>query len=96
MRLVMVFVYLLLILLGVAFAALNASSVTINLYVTTITLPVSVLMICMLGLGLLGGFLLFLSKYWRLKFEHAKVKNQLKLTEKEIKNLRDIPLKDQH
>ncbi|MDX1838248.1 LapA family protein [Legionella taurinensis] len=96
MRLLMILFYLVLILVGVSFAALNASSVEVNFYVTTVTMPISILMTIMLGIGILVGFLLFLLRYWRLKRELAKVRNQLRLTEKEIKNLRDIPLKDQH
>jgi len=96
MRFVMIAVYLLLILVGVSFAALNAGSVQINLYITTLKLPVSIVMIITLGLGMLIGFLLFLGKYWRLKLNYFKTCNQLKINEKEIKNLRNIPLKDQH
>lgn len=96
MRLLIIIIYLFLIVLGISFAALNAGAVQINLYVKTLTMPVSVLMIIMLGLGLLVGFILFLGKYWRLKLHYSKIRNQLKLTEKEIKNLRNIPLKDQH
>lgn len=96
MRLFIIIVYLLLILLGVSFAALNATSVSVNLYVKTVTMPISVLMTLMLGIGLLLGFLLFLGRYLRLKSAHRKVKNQLKVTEKEINNLRTFPLKDQH
>lgn len=94
MRLVMIVFYIILILLGVSFAALNASSVQINLYFTKLSMPISMLMTVMLGLGLLLGFLIFLCRYWRLKVEHLRLKNQLKLTEKEIKNLRTMPLKD--
>ncbi|MBA2652090.1 MAG: LapA family protein [Tatlockia sp.] len=96
MRLVMLLIYLILILFGVSFAALNAKSVEVNLYFDTISVPISVLMTIMLGIGLIVGFLLFLYRYWRLKVNYSKLKNQLKLTEKEIKNLRAIPLKDQH
>ena len=96
MRVVMVLFYLLLMLLGVSFAALNAGSVQVNFYVTTISMPVSVLMTLMLGMGLLIGFLLFIFRYWRLKVQLNKIKNQLRLTEKEITNLRNIPLKDKH
>jgi lipopolysaccharide assembly protein A len=83
-------------LLGVSFAALNAGSVPLNLYVTTFTLPISVLMAIMVGVGLIIGLSLFLARFWKLKVEILKIKNQLKITEKEIKNLRDIPLKNQH
>lgn len=96
MRIVMTIFYLLLILVGISFAALNASSVQVNFYFTTLNMPISVLMILMLGVGIILGFILFLCRYWRLKGDYRKIKNQLRLTEKEIKNLRSIPLKDQH
>jgi putative membrane protein len=92
----MIIFYLLLILVGVTFAALNASSVQVNFYIKTVTMPISVLMTIVLGIGVLLGLFLFITRYWRLKVDYVKIKNQLKLTEKEIKNLRDIPLKNQH
>ncbi|RUR12185.1 LapA family protein [Legionella sp. km772] len=96
MRILLLVFYILLIIVGVSFAALNAASVEVNFYIKTISMPISVLMTIMLGLGVLIGFLLFISRYWRIKIECRKMKNQLKLTEKEIKNLRSIPLQDQH
>jgi putative membrane protein len=92
----MIIFYLLLILVGVSFAVLNASSVEVNFYFTKLQMPVSVLITLTLGVGVIIGALLFLTKYWRLKLDHKHIKKQLKLTEKEIKNLRSIPLKDQH
>ena len=59
-------------------------------------MPISVLITVMLGVGMLIGLLLFIGRYWRLKSDNRTIKNQLRLTEKEIKNLRAIPLKDQH
>lgn len=94
MRLVMIILYLLLIIIGITFAILNAGSVQINFYITKWTMPISVLMTIMFGIGLVIGFLLFINKYLRLRIESLRLKNQLKLTEKEIKNLRNIPLKD--
>lgn len=96
MRILMLVIYIVLIVIGVSFAALNASSVAVNFYFKTVTMPISVLMTIMLGIGILIGFILFINRYWRLKIECHKMKNQLKLTEKEIKNLRSIPLQDQH
>ena len=96
MRVIIWLFYLLLILLGVTFAALNAGTVQVNFYMRTLSIPISVLMTIMFGVGLLLGFLLSLLRYWRLKMELIKIKNQLKISTKEIKNLRDIPLKDQH
>ena len=94
MRIFTTIFYLLLILVGVSFAGLNASSVQINVYFTTFHMPISVLIVLTLGLGIIMGLVIFLSRYWRLKAEHRKIKNQLKLTEKEIRNLRAIPLQD--
>lgn len=96
MRIVLLVFYVLIIIIGVSFAALNASSVEVNFYFQTMTIPISVLMTIMLGVGILIGFLLFVGRYWRVKIDYLKMKNQLKLTEKEIKNLRSIPLQDQH
>lgn len=96
MRIIMLIIYIMLIIVGVSFAALNATSVAVNFYFKTVSMPISVLMTIMLGIGILVGFVLFIGRYWRLKAESNKIKNQLKLTEKEIKNLRSIPLQDQH
>ena len=96
MRLFILFIYIVLIIFGVSFAALNAASVQVNFYFTSASMPVSVLMAISLGIGIFLGMLLFAMRYWRLKLECRKMKNQLKLTEKEIKNLRSIPLQDQH
>ncbi|WP_256593788.1 lipopolysaccharide assembly protein LapA domain-containing protein [Legionella feeleii] len=68
----MMIFYLVLILLGVSFAALNASSVQVNFYFKVLTMPISVLMTVMLGVGAILGFLLFLCRYWRLKVEYLK------------------------
>ena len=96
MRIVMTIFYLILILVGISFAVLNATSVPVNVYFTTLHTPISVLMTLMLGVGVLLGLILFIVRYWRLRAEYRKIKNQLMLTEKEIKNLRAIPLQDQH
>jgi len=96
MRVVRLVIYILLIIFGVSFAALNASSVHVNFYIKTVSMPISVLMIIMLGLGIFIGFIMFIFRNWRLKAECRKMTSQLKLTEKEIKNLRSIPLQDQH
>ena len=96
MRLVMTFFYIILIILGVSFAALNATAVQINLYFSLIKMQISLLIIITLGIGIVIGFLIFIYRYLSLKNENRKIRHQLNLTEKEIKNLRAIPLKDHH
>ena len=96
MRMIMMMLYLVFVLVGVSFAVLNAASVVINFYFSTISMPISVLMILMLGIGLLIGFFTASFRYWRLKSECRRLKNQLKLTEQEIKNLRIMPVTDNY
>lgn len=96
MRIIVILFYLVLILAGVSFAALNASSVVVNLYFSTLSIPTSVLITLMLGIGIMIGFFMFMLRYWRLKSEYRKLKNQFKLTEQEIKNLRTIPVSDHY
>ncbi len=96
MRVFLIIVYLLIIVFGVTFAALNANPVSVNLYIASYSLPVSVLIICSLGIGLLLGFFLFYGRYWRIKRNLRKTEKQLELVKKEIKNLRSIPLTDKH
>ena len=64
MRIVMTVLYLILIIVGVSFAALNASSVHVNFYFTRLDIPISVLMISTLGIGLLFGFFLFFYRFF--------------------------------
>lgn len=96
MRLVAILFYLLLVILGVSFSVLNANLVEINLYFETVTIPISVLLMIVFAIGLIFGVLFFSFRYLRLKFAYARLKKQLLLTEREVKNLRSIPLQDQH
>ena len=96
MRIITTLFYFLLIILGVSFAALNASPIEVNFYITTMTLPVSLLIILVLGVGIIVGFTILLFRFLRLTAENRKLKSQLKLTEQEIKNLRTIPVTDHY
>jgi len=92
MRIITVVFYLILILFGVSFAALNATKVLVNFYFTTLSIPISVLMALMLGFGMMVGVILSTLRYWRLKVAYHRVTSQLKLKEKEINNLRAMPV----
>ncbi len=94
MRFIMMIFYLCLVLVGVTFSVLNASAVTLNFYFKTVTLPMSMLVVLTFALGVLVGFIIFWSRYWCRYVKYRKVKHQLEMMEREIKNLREIPLKD--
>lgn len=94
MRIVLVIFYLFLIFIGASFAALNSESVKINLFFTHFQLPLSVLVIISIMFGVLLSAVVLVNKILKMKLEQNKLRHQLNLTEKEIRNLRAIPLKD--
>ena len=96
MRLLMIFLYLLLVLLGLSFAVLNAGTVDINLYLIRFSLPVSVLMLLVLALGMLLGFSLMACRYWSLKIKQRSLERKLKSLQSEANPLPAVPFKAQH
>jgi uncharacterized membrane protein YciS (DUF1049 family) len=95
-RLLLLFIYLLVVVVCLAFAALNANMVTLKLYWTSVELPLAFVMVVCFGGGLFRGALLFLGKYLGLVHAFRQSKSQVNLLEKEIKNLRAIPIQDAH
>ena len=96
MRIVFLFFYLALIILTLAFASLNADIVSLHLYWVVLKLPLAFILIVALGCGLVLGAIVFTSKYLALSFKFKKLKQQVAMLEKEIKNLRTIPIQDSH
>ncbi len=96
MRIVSVIFYVVIIILGISFAALNAQSVELNLYIKQISMPISILVIIMLAIGFFIGFCFTICRQWRQKREIRELKSRLSMAEKEVKNLRSIPLSDDH
>jgi len=88
--------FILLILLGLTFAGLNAEPVSLNYYVGNTKLPLSLLLILTLICGGLLGLLASCIVYIRLKSSNSKLRQRVKLVEEELANLRALPLKDDH
>ncbi len=82
--------------LGLIFAGLNADLVTVNYYWGTERLPLSLLAILSFVLGGLLGLLTALITYIKLKYVNRRLRHRLILVEKELSNLRALPFKDQH
>lgn len=96
MRLFLLFFYLLILMILLAFAALNSTMVDLNLYWQHFQLPLAFIMVVCIGLGLIFGAMVFLGRYWQLRLQYFRAKHQVGLLEKEIKNLRSIPIQDSH
>ena len=93
MRIIRYVLIFLILLAGIGFTSLNAEVINIDLYFDVYHLPLSLCLVLVLGLGVLLGFLVFGLRYWSLRTENRHLKNQLKLIEKEVSNLRIMPLK---
>jgi lipopolysaccharide assembly protein A len=96
LRIISYIFLLLIIILGITFATLNSQTVDFNYYVNDRSMPLSLLLTsaftagCIMGIGVCLWILL------KNKLKTYHLRQQLKMAEKEIENLRAIPLQDKH
>jgi putative membrane protein len=91
------FVFVLLVMIiGLAFHLRNDQPVDLDFYLGSISLPFSLYIIVALCVGALLGGLAVLPRLLRLKTENARLRKHLQVNEKELNNLRVIPVKDTH
>lgn len=76
------------------FATLNSESVTVNYYLDQSTLPLSLLLVLVFALGCLVGMVVGFWLLIKAKILNYRLRQRLQLAEKEIENLRAIPLQD--
>ena len=86
--------FLAIFLFGLAFHLKNKQDMVLNYYVGSIELPVSLILLLVLCLGALLGALASLPIIIKLKQQKLKLQRQIKNCEKEINNLRVMPIKD--
>lgn len=75
---------------------LNSNLVTFNFYFDTIEIPLAVLIIASIIMGSILGVLFTVAMVFHALREKRRLRKKLKLCEKEIQNLRDIPIKGRH
>jgi len=95
-RIVTYILLLIIILIGITFAVLNQVPVTVNYYMGQKTLPLSLLLVFVFGIGCLSGLLVGGWLAFKMKMKNYHLKQRLKVAEKEVQNLRAIPLQDRH
>ena len=96
LRLVYLFMALIVVILGVAFSVLNADYVTLQYYLGSIELPLSLILVFAMIVGAILGVFASLSFIIGARRKSAKLKRAVEAAEKEIVNLRNIPIKNQH
>ncbi len=97
MKRIIIFTILLLVaIIGLSFALMNAEAVTLNYYFGKLESPLSLILVIVLALGAVMGVLASMWAVLAQKRELAKLRKAAKITEKEITNLRSLPMKDNH
>ena len=81
-------------LVGAAFAVMNAQPVQLDYYFGTREIPLSVVLVGAVCVGALLGVLAGLLGMARLKHENSDLKRKARLVSQEVSNLRSIPIKD--
>ncbi|MGE0081086.1 MAG: lipopolysaccharide assembly LapA domain-containing protein [Thiohalomonadaceae bacterium] len=94
-RLLALVVLLFVVALGLSFAAVNTESVTVHFYVGDLNAPLSLVIVIALAFGALLGILASLGVVLSTRFEASSLRKRVNLCERELKNLRELPFKDQ-
>ena len=94
-RILKVLLLLLILVIGLIFHMKNSQLVELNYYLGIIESPLSLFFIVTLTFGAVLGVVSSLPIIFKLKKDNLKLKSQVKQSEKEITNLRVLPLKDQ-
>ena len=93
MRIFSYLILLIIMLFGLTFAALNSTPVVFNYYLGTKTLALSLLLVLAFGTGIFLGLLVSLFSLLKSKRDNLRLRARLKTSEKEVENLRSIPIR---
>ncbi len=96
MRILALLLLLLVLGAGLTFSVMNAESVTLEYYFGSSDVPLALLLALTLTLGALLGVVASLGVILRLKRTNSGLRRENRLAEKEIMNLRNIPIRDRH
>lgn len=96
LRLIYISLALMVIILGVAFSVLNAESIQLNYYLGSVDLPLSLVLVIAMIVGAMLGIFASMSLIIGSRRSANKLKRSVEVAEKEIVNLRNIPIKDKH
>lgn len=95
-RLAYIIFSLVLLIIGILFAVLNAEPVTLHYYFGDKNLPLSLIIISAIIIGALLGIVASAGIIIKLKRANSRLRKVSELSEKELTNLRTMPIKDEH
>ena len=87
---------LLIILFGLSFSLLNATRVDVDYYFGTVGMPLSLALVAALIVGAVLGVLSALGVVLGKQRELYRLRKRVRNSEKELSELRRLPLKDNH
>lgn len=95
-RIIYILLIVLLVVIGLVFAVLNAEPVQLNYYFGGASIPLSLLLLLAIIIGAVLGILASATVLVKNKREVAHLRKSIEIAEKEVANLRAIPLRDDH
>ena len=96
MRYLIALFWLIVIILAIIFVAMNSHTIKLNYYVGERNVYLPLLLFVSLVVGAVLGVCAMVPIWLRAKSEKRKIKGRLRDAEQELKNLRNIPIKDTH
>jgi lipopolysaccharide assembly protein A len=95
-RIIYLILTLVVTLFTVTFTLLNSQPVKVNYYFGSYEIDLIIVVVICLVIGAFLGIMAALGKMFSLKQEMSRKEKKIKITEKELENLRSLPLKDEH
>lgn len=95
-RIIYTALFIVILLAGVLFFARNNEAVSLDYVFGSVQWPVSVVLLASLFSGAILGVLAMIPVILHLKHQNSKLQRQVKVSEKEINNLRILPAKQPH
>ena len=96
LKIIGIIFFILLLALGLSFSLLNATPVELNYYFGSIELPLAVALVIPLLMGTLLGIFGMLNIVFKLKRESMRLKKTIRASERELSQLRALPVKGRH
>ncbi len=93
-RIMTIILFVIVLMLGAGFSAINLTPVDINYYLGVLSLPLSIVIIAAIILGTILGALALSISILRLRYENRRLRKKLISSEQEIDSLRILPITD--
>lgn len=91
------YVFLLVILVTVLFfSLLNVEAVDLNLHFIVLHRPLALYLVIALFIGVIVGILASLPAQFNARRDASRLRKKMRAAEAEIKNLRNLPIRDEH